>query len=374
GMCYTSATTGNPKGVVYSHRGLFLHSLMVCLPDMMGLAEADTVMPVVPMFHANAWGMPFAATAVGAAQVFPGPRPDPAALVDLVERERVTVSAGVPTVWMGVLQLLEQSPRDLSSLRTIVCGGSAVPRSLIEAYEKKYGVTVVQGYGMTETSPLVSICRIKSYLQDRPEDERYALRARQGLYAPGLQVRVVDAAGRDVPRDGKAMGEVWIRGPWVADAYYNDPRTAEAFPGDGWYHSGDVATVDAEGYLAIVDRMKDLIKSGGEWISSVDLENALMGHPDVLEAAVIAVPDPKWQERPLACVVPRPEARQRLTAQDLRAFLAERFPRWWVPDEVVFIEEVPKTGVGKFDKKLLRERYRDRGARSGPNPPAATSA
>lgn len=357
GMCYTSGTTGNPKGVVYSHRAIFLHSLALCLADTFGLCERDVVMPVVPMFHANAWGLPFAAVMVGAKIVFPGPHLQPRDIAELIQNERVTLTAGVPTIWIGLYALLERERYDLSSLRVMPVGGSAMPRSLIEAFEKRFGIRVVHAWGMTETTPLGTVANLKSYMEDWPEEERFAVRAKQGMPVVGVEIRAVDEQGREVPWDGKTMGELQVRGPWVIRAYYNDPRTAEAFQED-WFRTGDVVTIDPEGYIQIVDRTKDLIKSGGEWISSVDLENALMAHPKVLEAAVIAVPHPKWQERPLAVVVPRPEHKETITKGELLEFLRARFAKWWLPDDVVFVEAIPKTSVGKFDKKVLREQFK----------------
>jgi fatty-acyl-CoA synthase len=358
GMCYTSGTTGNPKGVVYSHRAIFLHSMALCLADTFGICERDVLMPVVPMFHANAWGMPFAGVMVGAKPVFPGPHLQPRDVAELIQNERVTVTAGVPTIWIGLYALLERERYDLSSLRVMPVGGSAMPRALIEAFEKRFGIRIAHAWGMTEMTPLGTVANLKSYMESWLDEERFAVRAKQGMPVVGVEIRAVDEQGREVPWDGKTMGELQVRGPWVIRAYYNDPRTAEAFQ-DGWFRTGDVVTIDPEGYIQIVDRTKDLIKSGGEWISSVDLENALMAHPKVLEAAVIAVPHPKWQERPLAVVVPRPEFKEDLTKEELLEFLRPRFAKWWLPDDIVFVEAIPKTSVGKFDKKVLREQFKD---------------
>jgi fatty-acyl-CoA synthase len=354
GICYTSATTGNPKGVAYSHRALFLHSLMIGLADAAAVSERDVVLPIVPMFHVNAWGLPFAATWMGAGQVFGGPHPTPADYVKLIREQGVTISAGVPTVWLGVLQVLEQDGGDLGALRRIMCGGSAAPVSMIRTYEQRYGVEFIHAYGMTEASPVSHFSRLKSSLVGLPEDGRFGYKAKQGLLVPGLEQRIADEDGQPVPADGKSMGEVWLRGPWVADEYLDDPRSADTFV-DGWYRSGDVATIDSEGYMQLVDRTKDLVKSGGEWISSVELENALMGHPEVAEAAVIAVPDPKWDERPLAVVVRKPGSE--VTGEDLIASIAGHFPKWWLPDRVEFTDELPKTATGKFSKRTVRERY-----------------
>ncbi|SFJ49937.1 fatty-acyl-CoA synthase [Thermoflavimicrobium dichotomicum] len=352
GMCYTSATTGNPKGVVYTHRSVVLHAMALGLADTAAVSESDTAMPVVPMFHVNAWGLPFAATWFGSKQVFPGPKFTPQILLDLIEQEKVTISAGVPTIWLAVLQVLEKNPRDISSLRTLLCGGSAAPKSLIQTFEEKYGVPFVHAYGMTETSPLVFLSRLKSYQQDLPMEEKMSFRAKQGYLVPCLEMKVVGSDGKEVEPNGEEMGELLLRGPWIASEYYQDERTKDAFR-DGWLYTGDVVTVDEEGFVSIVDRTKDLIKSGGEWISSVDLENALMAHPAVFEAAVVSVPHPKWQERPVACVVLK-EGHQ-ATKDELIEFLAKDFPKWWLPDHVLFLQEIPKTSVGKFLKRKLRE-------------------
>ncbi|HEU4976114.1 MAG TPA: long-chain fatty acid--CoA ligase [Baekduia sp.] len=356
-MCYTSGTTGNPKGVVSSHRSMTLHAMATMLADTFGLSERDVVLPVVPMFHANAWGLAHAAVMSGASLVLPGPDLSPPALATLIEQERVTLAAGVPTIWMGVLDELDG--RDVSALTRVVCGGSAVPKALSEAYRTKTGRPILQAWGMTETSPIGSVATIKSTLADRPEEELADLRATAGVIAPLLECRIVDsvppAGEAEQPWDGRAQGELQVRGPWVAAAYYADERSAGSFTADGWLRTGDVATISPEGYIRLVDRTKDVIKSGGEWISSVELENELMAHPDVAEAAVIGVPDEKWGERPLACVVPNAGAA--LTADDVRAFLDGRVARWWVPERIEFIDEVPKTSVGKFSKKDLRERF-----------------
>ena len=360
GLCYTSATTGRPKGVVYSHRALYLHTMAECMADTMAFSERDTAMAIVPMFHANCWGFPYSSTMVGANQVMPGVRPDPQAICELIEQHRVTVSAGVPTIWMGLLEYLERSGEsyDFSSVREIFCGGSTLPVSVIKAYKEKLNVNLVQAYGMTEATPIVTLNRVKSGLESLPDDEKYDLGGSQGLLVAGLEMRLVDDAGKDLPWDGEQRGELLFRGPWVAREYYNDPRTAETYI-DGWYHSGDIASVDAEGYIQIGDRVKDMVKSGGEWISSVDLETAIIAHPDVLEAAVIAIPHPTWQERPLACVVAKEESRQSLDKAQIIEFIREKFARWWLPDDVVFIDEIPKTSVGKFDKKVLRDRFQN---------------
>ncbi len=358
GMCYSSGTTGNPKGVVYSHRAIYLHSLGLSMADSFGLSERDVFMPVVPMFHVMAWGTPFAGTMLGAKFVFPGPHLAPRDLAELIQAEKVTVTAGVPTLWIGLLNLLEKERYDLSSLRAMIVGGAAAPQSMIEAYEKKHGLQVIHAWGMTEMTPLGTVSRLKSYQLDLPEADRFAIRAKQGVPVPGVEIRAVDEQGKEVPWDGKAFGELQVRGPWIISSYYNDDRTADAFM-DGWFRTGDVVTIDPEGFVQIVDRTKDLVKTGGEWISSQDLENAIMAHPKVLEAAVIAVPHPKWQERPLACVVPKPDYKDNLTKEEIYEHLRPLFPSLYLPDDIVFIESVPKTSVGKFDKKVLRAQYKD---------------
>lgn len=358
GLCYTSATTGLPKGVAYSHRAVYLHSMTAATADMLAVAERDRIMAIVPMFHANCWGFPYAGTMFGASQIFPGVRPDPRVICEMIERERVTISAGVPTIWIGVLDYLRRSgvEYDLTSLRQVVSGGSAVPLAVLQAYRDQLGVEIVHAYGMTEAAPLISVNRRRSWLDDLSDAQRLELNASQGVIAPGIDMKLADENGDDLAWDGEQRGELWFRGPWVADEYVDDERSAETFI-DGWYHSGDIATIDANGYIQIVDRVKDMVKSGGEWISSVDLESAIMAHPDVLEAAVIAIPDPQWQERPLACVVTRSETSGTLTKDTILDFIRPDFARWWLPDDVVFIDEIPKTSVGKFDKKVLRERF-----------------
>ena len=349
-MCYTSGTTGNPKGVVYTHRSTFLHSLATTSAASFAIGPRDRLLVIVPMFHANAWGLPYAGWLVGADFVMPGRFLQAAPLCRMIAEERPTVSGAVPTIWNDILRHVEAEPVDLSSLRLVMCGGSAVPRSLMERFEERHGVRIVQAWGMTETSPLAAIAEPP---KDCAPGDEMSWRAKTGRVVPGVELRIVDDAGHELPRDGKTAGEIEVRGPWVTAAYFGDPAP-EKFH-DGWLRTGDVGTLDAHGFVQITDRAKDVIKSGGEWISSVELENAIMAHPDVVEAAVIGVADPRWDERPLACVVLKPGARA--TADDLRGFLAERVARWWVPERWSFIAEVPKTSVGKFDKKVLRARY-----------------
>lgn len=353
GMCYTSATTGNPKGVVYSHRAIFLHSMALGLADSAAISEKDIALTVVPMFHANAWGMPFAGVWFGTTLVLPGPYFTPKLLAELIEQEKVTITSGVPTIWLGLLKELDEGSYDLSSLRGILCGGSAAPKGMIKAFEQHYNVPFMHAYGMTETSPLALFSTLKSYQEDLDYEDRLELRAKQGTIVPGLEMRILGKDG-EVAWDGKEMGELCLRGPWIASEYYKDERTKDAFH-DGWLHTGDVVTIDEEGFVKIVDRTKDLIKSGGEWISSVDLENALMAHEAVFEAAVVAVPDEKWQERPLACVVLKDAFKGKTTKEELVEFLTPQFAKWWIPDEVLFLEEIPKTSVGKFLKMALRD-------------------
>ena len=355
-MCYTSGTTGNPKGVVYSHRSIFLHSMAASMADGMALSEHDTIFPIVPMFHANAWGQPHACMMVGSNIVLPSRFMEPARLAKTMEQEHVTVAAGVPTIWINMLGVLQREKFDLSTLRAVFCGGSAVPKALIEALHKN-GINIVQAWGMTETSPLATLSRVRSYQMNLPLDEQFRIRARQGTAALGVDLRVVDIeTGKEVPWDNETFGEIQVRGPWIAKAYYSDSESAAKFA-DGWLRTGDVAVVDEDGIIQIVDRTKDLVKSGGEWISSVELEGIIMGHPKVLEACVIAIPHETWVERPLACVVPKPEYEGQITKEEIMDFLRPQVAKWWLPDDVAFIDVVPKTSVGKFDKKVLRKRF-----------------
>ena len=356
GLCYTSGTTGRPKGVLYTHRSTFLHALASTSTMAFAIGPGDAVLPVVPMFHANAWGMAHASVLVGAKIVFCGRDHDPASLVDLMQRERVTMTAGVPTVWLGVANELARRGATLPDLRRIYCGGSQPPTSLIERFRTEHGIPIHQAWGMTETSPLASVATAKEYMRDWPEDRlTEVVRTQAGLPLPGVQVTIRGPDGAETPRDGKTMGDLLVRGPWVIDGYFKG-EGKEQFTDDGWFRTGDVAIASPEGYFVIGDRTKDLIKSGGEWISSVDMERAIMALPEVDEAAVIAIPDERWLERPLACIVVRPG--HALDLARVRAHLAEQgFATWQLPDRIELIEAVPKTSVGKFDKKALRARF-----------------
>ncbi len=355
-ICYTSGTTGNPKGVVYSHRSAVLHTLVACMADAMGVSEDDTVLMVVPMFHANAWGLPHICALTGASVVLPGPKLDPESLLDLMVKEKVTIAAGVPTIWLGILALLDANPGkwDLSGVRKTLVGGSAAPPAMIDGFKKRHGLTVTHAWGMTETSPIGSLARVKRHLGPVDDAASLALRSTQGYPLPFVEIRHVDDEGRVLPTDGKSMGELEVRGPWVSGSYMGDDAK-DRWTNDGWFKTGDVVTLDAEGYISITDRSKDVIKSGGEWISSVDLENALMSHPAVLEAAVFAGKHAKWGERPIAAVALKPG--QKATEEELAQHLAPRFAKMSLPDAYVFVEQVPRTSTGKFLKRKLREDY-----------------
>jgi acyl-CoA synthetase (AMP-forming)/AMP-acid ligase II len=354
-LCFTSGTTGNPKGVLYSHRSVVLHALALTMSDGIAVSQHDTVLVGSSMFHATAWGLPYTATMVGARLIFPGQYLDAESILNLIEEEHVTVAGAVPTIWLPVVELLEAQkgrwPRR-HEVR-IICGGTAPPESLIRALDR-HKIHLIHAWGMTETSPAATFSRVKPCMESWPEDQKYAVRAKQGWPLPFVELRIMTAEG-EAPRDGETMGELEVRGPWVAGSYYNAPETKDRWTADGWFRTGDVAVMDADGCIKLVDRTKDLIKSGGEWISSVDLENALMSHPAVREAGVIAVAHPKWQERPLAVVALKDGAQT--SAEELRAFLCQRFAKWQLPDDFVFVKELPHTSIGKLSKLGLREQY-----------------
>jgi fatty-acyl-CoA synthase len=358
-LCYTSGTTGNPKGVLYSHRSTVLHSFSCCTADHpLAISCRSVVLPVVPMFHVQAWGIPYAAAMAGAKLVLPGPGLDGASLCELFDSERVTVTAGVPTIWFGLLDYLAKTGKTLEHLDCLTVGGAAAPLSMIEAFEETHGVDLIHAWGMTETSPVATTGRLKRKFLDLPRAEQRKIKATQGRAVYGIEVEIVNDDGRALPHDGQTAGQIMVAGPWVASAYFRDEEaTAAAVDGTGWFATGDVATIDADGHVRITDRSKDLIKSGGEWISSIDLENAAMGHPEVAEAAAIALPHPKWGERPLLVIVRRDDGT--VSAGELRDFLAARVAKWWLPDEIAFAEELPHTATGKISKLQLRERFAD---------------
>ncbi|MGI9287259.1 MAG: 3-(methylthio)propionyl-CoA ligase [Pseudomonadales bacterium] len=356
-LCYTSGTTGNPKGVLYTHRSTALHSYAAALPDTMNLSAGDVVLPIVPMFHVNAWNVPFAVPVVGAKLVFPGPKMgDGEILHELIESEQVTMSAGVPTVWLALLGYLANAGKTVPSLERVVVGGAACPLSIMDEFADKHGVTVHHAWGMTETGPLGVFNTLKPGMEELPKDELDKIRVKQGRPIYGVEIKIVDEAGNEQPWDGKAFGEVKIRGPWVCSGYFK-MENSSAHDDDGWFATGDVATMDADGYMQITDRTKDVIKSGGEWISSIDLENAAVGHPQVAEAAVIGVPHPKWSERPLLLVVKKPDAE--LSKEEVLGYLEGKVAKWWIPEDAVFIDELPHTATGKISKKDLRDQFKD---------------
>jgi len=357
-MCYTSGTTGRPKGVLYSHRAIVLHSLNCCGVDSFCISMRDTVMPMASLFHANGWGIPFTAAMAGAKLVLPGPFADAEGILDLMERERVTVALGVPTIWFGVLEALDKYPErwTFSWPVRLLVGGAASSESLMRGFDR-HGFTLVSLYGMTETTPHATCSLLRPNMDDWSENKKIAQRLKQGMPTALLEARIIKSDGTQAPHDGATVGEIEMRGPWVAAAYYNMPEEAQKWSPDGWFRTGDMGQIDENGYIKLVDRSKDLIKSGGEWISSVDLENALMGHPSVKEAAVIGVPHPKWQERPLAVVVLNDGAE--IQPAELREFLAAKFAGWQLPDAFVFAKEIPRTSVGKFRKMALREQFLD---------------
>ncbi len=358
-LCYTSGTTGNPKGVLYAHRSTVLHAYTVCMPDGLAISARDVVMPVVPMFHVNAWGLPYICSMTGAKIVFPGPFMDGKSLTQLIHEEDVTFSAGVPTIWAGVDAHLKETNQKISSVKRIIIGGSAVPQSMIRNYQTEYDVEVIQGWGMTELSPLGTINTFKKKHLDLDEESQYALRTTQGRVLFGIDMKIVDPDGKELPWDGEAFGDLLIRGPNVLTNYFghDDDLLIKDEEGRGWFMTGDVATIDPDGYMQITDRSKDVIKSGGEWISSIELENTAVAHPDVIEAAVIAIPHPKWDERPLLVIVKKPSSE--LTKETMLKFFDGKVAKWWIPDDVAFVDEIPHTATGKILKTKLREDFAD---------------
>lgn len=355
-LCYSSGTTGHPKGVLYSHRSTLLHAYGSALPDALGLSAREVVLPVVPLFHVNAWGLPYGCSLSGAKMVMPGPNLDGASLYELFEKEGVTLTAGVPTVWLGLLQHMQARELKLSTLKRVVIGGSACPPAMIRTFDEQYGVTVLHAWGMTEMSPLGTLNTFKAKHAGLSAEEKHAVRIKAGRPIFGVEMKIVDDHGRELPRDGKAFGDLLVRGPWVCASYFKD-EGGQILREGGWFPTGDVATLDADGYMQITDRSKDVIKSGGEWISSIDLENLAVAHPAVAEAAVVGVAHPKWDERPLLIVVRKPG--QEVTAGELLEFMQAKIAKWWMPDDVVFVDALPHTATGKLLKTRLRDQYRE---------------
>ena len=355
-LCYTSGTSGNPKGALYSNRSTIIHAYAGALPDTLNMGESEVVLPVVPMFHANAWGIPYSATLAGSKLVFPGPLLDGASIHELLVSEEVTFAAGVPTVWLALLNYWREANTSVPTLKRTVIGGSACPQSMIEAFQEEFGVEVRHAWGMTEMSPLGSVSLIKPSQKDASPEEKYRKQIKQGRPVYGVEIKIVDDDGNELPHDGVAFGELQVRGPWITSAYFR-LDDSDAYGDDGWFATGDVCTIDEDGYIEITDRAKDVIKSGGEWISSIELENVAMGHPDVLQAAVIGVAHPKWDERPLLIVVPAPDKQP--TLEDLTDYLSGKVAKWWLPDDMVLVDELPLGPTGKVLKTNLRERFGD---------------
>ena len=357
-MCYTSGTTGNPKGALYSHRSTFLHTMFIVSADVFNISCKSVIMPATPMFHVYAWGTPYAAAMVGCKFVMPGPAYDGASIYELLDTEKATMAVGVPTVWMMLLDYVQKEGKSFPHLEATGIGGSAVPRSMIDTFEEDYDVRVFHAWGMTEMSPVGTTAQFNARTGALPAEERRQYQTKQGRTVCGVEMKIIDDDGNELPRDGEAFGEVAVRGPWVISAYYEDAEaTRSQFTEDGWFLTGDVATLDAEGYMQIVDRSKDVIKSGGEWISSIDLENAAVGHPDVMEAAVIGMPHPKWDERPLLIVV-KGEGTD-VSKDDMIGYLEDKVAKWWLPDDVAFVDELPHTATGKIAKRILRDQFKD---------------